>query len=347
MIFVDGNPFFSSSSSSTSSSGSRTSDLLAALLEHPILVSATRSFKSIEERKVSGKSMDSKLPTSSSNPKYVYLFQREYATVDPSLVHVASEDLKDYWQYLSLNFISFDLLNVMCAVEYHICHNFVGVAIRNRKNGMTSVAHTDSPKVVDIGFSQMLKLVVDHDLDADLDVHLVGGFEDVPPDHSRDRSKSKGKRVDENAYPVFNGFLVETSSGSIIPGGFDRTSRCPDEIVRKLRVSASYEDPSWNGKLLDTYDTKTDRFIIAPCIWTNRLVKIVKSLQSLSDSEILTTCSTSPLAEGPDFVENEKRLWDYLINHQNWQETFPMAQPRVFERTDEGGWERVVRIKIH
>ncbi|KAE8672918.1 hypothetical protein F3Y22_tig00111833pilonHSYRG00005 [Hibiscus syriacus] len=56
------------------------SDLLAALLGHPIPVSATRSFKSIEERKVS------KLPNSSSNPKYVYLFQREYATVDPSLV---------------------------------------------------------------------------------------------------------------------------------------------------------------------------------------------------------------------------------------------------------------------
>ncbi|KAE8696819.1 N-terminal asparagine amidohydrolase family protein, putative isoform 2 [Hibiscus syriacus] len=352
MIFVDGKPFNSSSSFSTSSSGSRPSDLLAALLEHPILVAATRSFKSIEERKVS------KLPNSSSNPKYVYLFQREYATVDPSLVHFVGTD------------------------EATTC---VGVAIRNRKNGMTSVAHMDSPKIVDTGFSQMLKLVVDHDSDADLDVHLVGGFQDVPPDHARDRSMSKGKRVSgyssplcrkivetmqkrvekfhvktlcvlrhntkydsqENAYPIFNGFLVETSSGSVFPASFDRTSRCPDEIVRRLRVSASYEDPYWQGKLLDTYDTETDRFIIAPCIWTNRLVQIVKSLRNLSDSDILTTCSTSPLAEGPDFVENEKRLWDYLISNQDWLVTFPMAEPREFERTDEGGWERVVPIKIH
>ncbi|KAL4383260.1 hypothetical protein GQ457_15G026980 [Hibiscus cannabinus] len=355
MIFVDGEPFFSSSSS-TPSSGSSPSDLLVELLEHPSLVSATLSFKSIKERKVSAESVGSKLPASSNNPKYVYLFQREYATVDPKLVHYVGTD------------------------EATTC---VGVAIRNRKNGMISVAHMDSPKIVDIGFSQMLKLVVGHDLDADLDVHLVGGFEDVSPDHARDRIMSKGKRVDghsiplcrkifetmqkrlekfhvqtlcvlrhnttydsqENAYPIFNGFLIETSSGSLIPASFDRTSRCPDEIVRRLRVSASYEDPNWKGKLLDTYDTKTDRFIIAPCIWTDRLVQIVKSLRSLSDSDILTMCSTSPLAEGPDFVENEKRLWNYLIEHQDWHMTFPMKQPREFERSDEGGWKMVFRHK--
>lgn len=63
------------------------SDLLVALMEHPVLVHATDSFKSIQERKVSA-SMDSKLITSSNSSRSVYLFQREYATVDPSLVHV-------------------------------------------------------------------------------------------------------------------------------------------------------------------------------------------------------------------------------------------------------------------
>lgn len=60
---------------------------------------------------------------------------------------------------------------------------------------------------------------------------------------------------------------VETSSGSIIPASFDGTSKCPDEIVRRIRVTASFEDSNWNGKLLDTYDTSTDRFVIAPCAW--------------------------------------------------------------------------------
>ncbi|KAK6240268.1 hypothetical protein QUC31_005737 [Theobroma cacao] len=259
----------------------------------------------------------------------------------------------------------------------------VGLVIRNRENGMTSVAHMDSPKFVDIGIIQMLSLVVDHNSHVDLDVHLVGGFEDVSPNvwplHAKGTRQPEGnarmdgfsfplctkmvetlqKRQENfhvqtlcvlghntktdsqgNAYPIFSGFLVECSTGSLIPASFDRNSQCPDEIVRRLRVSASYEDPSWHRKLLDTYDTKTDRFIIAPCSWTIRLVQIALSLQNLSDSEILSTCSTSPSAEGPDFVDNERRVWNYLIKHPDWKKTFPLRQPHVFERTADGGWKR-------
>lgn len=45
-------------------------------------------------------------------------------------------------------------------------------------------------------------------------------------------------------------------------------------------------------------------------LWCNRSQwkqHMALSLQHLSDSEILQTCSTSPYAEGPDFVENERR----------------------------------------
>lgn len=45
---------------------------------------------------------------------------------------------------------------------------------------MISVAHMDSPYVVDIGLTQMLSLV-DQNSDAEFDVHLIGGFEDVYP----------------------------------------------------------------------------------------------------------------------------------------------------------------------
>ncbi|OMO69791.1 DNA repair protein Sae2/CtIP [Corchorus capsularis] len=325
-------------------------DLLVELIEHPILVSASHSFKSIQERRISA-SMDTDLATLSNNPKYVYLFQREYATVDPALVHYVGTD------------------------EATTC---VGLVIRNRRNGMTSVAHIDSPKFVDIGIIQMLSLVVDQNSPIDLDVHLVGGFEDVSPNHAKARRTSEEnprldgysfplctkivetmqkrcenfhiqtlcvlghntkKDSEGNAYPIFNGFLVEPSTGSLIPASFDRTARCPDEIVRRLRVSASYDDHSWHGKLLDTYDTKTDRFVIAPCSWNRRLVQMALSLQSLSDSEILATCSTSHSAEGPDFVDNERRMWNYLIEHPDWKKTFPKRQPRVFERTAEGGWK--------
>lgn len=142
------------------------------------------------------------------------------------------------------------------------------------------------------------------------------------------------------AYPIFHGFVVETSSGSISPASFDRTSRCPDEIVRRIRVTAAFEDPNWNGKLLDTYDTSTDQFVIAPCAWTIRQQRMALALQNLSDEEILLSCSTSPSAEGPDFVDNERRMWDYLIRHPSWRETFPSKEPRVFQRTADGTWSR-------
>ncbi|XP_021281374.1 protein N-terminal asparagine amidohydrolase isoform X5 [Herrania umbratica] len=285
MIFVGGLPFSSNSSSSSSapSSQSQPMNLLMALMEHPILVSASHSFKSIQERRVSA-SMDSDLTMSSNNPKYVYLFQREYATVDPALVHHAK------------GICGPEGNERMDGYSFPLCTKIVETLQKRQEN-----------------FHVQTLCVLGHNTKTD----------------------SQG-----NAYPIFSGFLVESSTGSLIPASFDRNSQCPDEIVRRLRVSASYEDPSWHGKLLDTYDTKTDRFIIAPCSWTICLVQIALSLQNLSDSEILSTCSTSPSAEGPDFVDNERRLWNYLIKHPDWKKTFPMRQPRVFERTADGGWKR-------
>ncbi|XP_016652684.1 PREDICTED: protein N-terminal asparagine amidohydrolase-like isoform X2 [Prunus mume] len=290
MIIVDGLPF-----STDTAASPQGRDILAALMEHPALVSASNLFKAIPERRFSvpEESGPEKTPPS----KWVYLFQREYATVDPALV----------------------------------------------------------------------------------DVHLVGGFEDVSPNHGNCNTRSESQEklagysfplcakivetlwnrqekfhirtlfilghntrrdLEGNAYPIFNGFMVGTSTGSITPATFDRTSRCPDEIVRRIRVSASYEDSSWKGKLMETYDTQTDQFKIAPCCWTLCQLRISLSLQGYSDSEILLMCSTSPSAEGPDFVENMRRQWEYLIEHPDWRETFPMKQPRIFERNAERGWRR-------
>lgn len=346
MIFVGGLPVSIKNSSRSSSSSSQGSDTLVALLEHPLLVSASHSFNSMEETKVA-------LCCGTPPPsKYVYVFQREYATVDPALVDYVGTD------------------------EATTC---VGLVIRNCRNRMTSIAHMDNPEIVDIGLCQMLSLVVGHDLDAEFDVHLVGGFDDVSPNHANGSTISEcytdvdgyslplcTKLVDTlqrrrekfhiqtlhvlghntkrdsqgNAYPIFHGFLVETCTGSLNPASFDGTSRCPDEIVRRIRVNSSYQDTSWNGKLLETYDTQTDRFVIAPCRWTVHKLRIVMSLQQLSDAEILLRCSTSPSAEGPDFVENLRRQWNYLIKHPDWTETFPRKQPRVFQRAADGGWRR-------
>ncbi|XP_047253074.1 protein N-terminal asparagine amidohydrolase isoform X3 [Capsicum annuum] len=313
MIFVGG---VSLSTHSSSSSCSQGHDILMDLMRHPVLVSASSAFNDVAERRFSA-SKDSNSSISRHN-RWVYIFQREYATVDPALVDVVGTD------------------------EATTC---VGLVMRNQKSGMTSVAHLDSPDVVDMGLSQMLAFVINQSSDAMLDVHLIGGFDDASPEHVNGITKSHGKlegysfplcekivdslaksnmkfqihtlhvlghntRRDSegNAYPIFTGFLVETATGSILPANFDATTRCPDEVVRRIRVTASFEDCSWNGRLLETYDTQADQFVIAPCTWSMRKMHIALMLQNLSDQEILLMCSTSPSAEAPDFVDNQRSV---------------------------------------
>ncbi|GAB2289093.1 hypothetical protein Dimus_023394 [Dionaea muscipula] len=345
MIFVAGLPF------QVQDSPYQGSELLAGLMEHPALVSASLSFRDVPEKLCS---YESSCMDGFSQGKHVYLFQREYATVDPRLVEFIGTD------------------------EATTC---VGLVIRNRENGMTSVAHMDSPDIVEGGLSQMLLEIVDPAFDAELDVHLIGGFEDTPakqiksstryerhakPDgysfplcakivEALAKSQEKfqiqtlfvlghntSRDSEGNTRPTFEGFLVETSTGSVVPARFDNATRCPDELVRRIRVSASFEDPNWKGKLLETYNRQRNQFVIAPCKWTRHLVQIASALHKLPDSEALPICSTSPDAEGPDFLDNQRRMWDYLIRHPNWKETFQMGKPRLFKRNDdEGGWVMV------
>ncbi|XP_075476466.1 protein N-terminal asparagine amidohydrolase isoform X1 [Primulina tabacum] len=344
MIYVGGVPY---------APDSQGMDDLIALMKHPALVSASKSFKSMPERKISVD--ENRSSEVSRNCKWVYLFQREFATVDPALV---------------------DLIGTDGATT---C---VGVVIRNREKGMISVAHMDFPDVVDIGLCQMLSLLSDRDSDSLLDVHLVGGFDDISSQYSDHSTKSRTKLegysyplctkiieslsnrnekfdirtlhvLDHNtrwdsegiAYPIFQGFVVETNSGKIVPASFDRTSRCPDEIIRSIRVTAWFEDPNWTGRLLETYDTETDCFVIAPCAWTIWQTRAALTRQYLSDTEILLTCSSSPSAEGPDFVDDIKRKWDYLIRHPDWREAFPSKQARVFQRNADGSWVKVKTVK--
>ncbi|KAL8262520.1 hypothetical protein R6Q59_023869 [Mikania micrantha] len=326
MIYVNGVQFLSDSSSGH--------EMVISLLEHPDLVSASRSFCVIPERKLS-------ISEEPVQAKSVYVFQREYATVDPALVEIVGTD------------------------EATTC---VGMVIRNCVTGMTCVAHLDSPDVVATGIFQMMSQVSDSaNNDIVLDVHLVGGFEDSAPQENsvegysfplcmkivetlaqsvfkfeirnfqvlkhNTRRDSKG-----NAYPIFHGLVVETSSGLVIPACFDASTRCPDDIIRRIRLSASFEDPRRSGRLLDTYETQTDRFVITPFTWTNQLVHYALLMRHRSDPEILLSTSTSPLAEGPDYVHNQKRVWDYLIQHPNSRLVFRSKLARVFERGGNMSW---------
>ncbi|KAK8936524.1 hypothetical protein KSP39_PZI011848 [Platanthera zijinensis] len=338
MIYIDGLPLISDEFSS------KGSEILSSLLDHPALTASSNRLKATPEKKVS-------FSEESPPAKYLYVFQREYATVDPSLVEFVGTD------------------------EATTC---VGLVIRNQKTKRTSISHMDFVGVVAMGLTKMLSLVVDGDADAILDVHLIGGFDDEPSEiHSGDNGS--GRHVpsgyslplclkiiealqnrreifqlqtfcvlshntksdsNRNVVPIVSGFMVEISSGSVMPACFDRTSRCPDEIVRRIRVTVSSGDPRWSNKLLETYDTFNDRIVVAPCSWMADWAEIAFSLQQLSDYDILMRCSTSPAAESLDFVENERRIWSYLIKYPDWRLTFKDGKSRIFERNPLGCWSR-------
>uniref|UniRef100_A0A804PVJ7 Protein N-terminal asparagine amidohydrolase n=1 Tax=Zea mays TaxID=4577 RepID=A0A804PVJ7_MAIZE len=270
MLLLDGDLVLSSSGST--GAASRTSDsgreLVAALLESPGIRHAVDRLKVAPERRISA--------GQEGAPKHVYVFQREYATVDPARVELVGTD------------------------EATTC---IGVVIRNNKTGMTSVSHMDFPEIVEGGIKQMLELLGDDN--APFDVHLIGGFADASTKVVRSSGKKHIKqegysyplccKIVEvlhksqlqfhlrsfcvlenntksdsfgNALPIIGGFVVETSSGVVIPATFDMDSRCPDEVVRRIRVSVSSYDPTWQGRLLETYDTQDDVFQIAPACCT-------------------------------------------------------------------------------
>lgn len=59
--------------------------MLLDVMNHPVIMLASDSFKNLEERNVSFGEIDSE---SSTKDRYVYIFQREYAVVNPELVDV-------------------------------------------------------------------------------------------------------------------------------------------------------------------------------------------------------------------------------------------------------------------
>eukprot|EP01018_Ginkgo_biloba_P032962 Gb_29965 [translate_table: standard] len=293
MIFVEGKQLFQDASSSQGF------QLLLKLLEHPSLSSAANAFKSLPLKTITLSTSLRSANFESSSTKFVYVFQREYSTVDPTLVELVGTD------------------------EATTC---VGLVIRNRKSGMTSVAHFDSTECVKWGLQQMLSSVLCNESDNDLDVHFIGAYDDTrdtscrkdfesdnspaSETHGRDgdmlTQKSDEKLV-MNGYswplcsriveilqsmhynfhiqtlcilnhntvagpngfacPAIRGFVVNTISGAVVPASFDKSAKCPDEVVRRVRISVSSENPIWQGRLLEAYDTRSDRFIIAPCKW--------------------------------------------------------------------------------
>ncbi|CAH9094660.1 unnamed protein product [Cuscuta europaea] len=282
--------------------------------------------------------------------KSVFILQKEYATVDPSFVDV---------------------------VGTHGMSTCVGLIIQNPKSGKISVAHIDVLGVIEIGINQMLSSVDDQDINdvTNLNVHLIGGYNDEPEwANHEDEEKREGVSfpicskiievlckstktfhlrtlhvLDHNTIydrqgignPKFGGFVVETGVGSIFPAMFDETTKGPDEMVREVRRLCCHYDPSWDGRLLDTYDNLSDHYVIAPCSWGRKGAKGFGWFLSLSDREFADNYYfTPPAVLNRNEINYLRGIFAYIFNNPEWKKTFPGGRPRVFARIDCGGWKQ-------
>ncbi|CAH9076244.1 unnamed protein product [Cuscuta epithymum] len=324
-------------------------DILNSLLaNHPHLNSIASAYRSLSQGMLSLSRNSDFLITRET--KCVYVAQKEYATVDPSLVDVIGTDGQG---------------------------GCVGVVMRNPKSGWISVAHVDFPKVVDKGLNRMLSsLLMDEESENEIvDVHIINGHNEAPREESETRTEgisyeicvkiieflckstkrfnmktlhtlNRNTSYDKqgNSQPMFSGFLVETASGLIFPGWFDNATICPDSVVRKARLNTALFCPAtWeDDRLLDTYDTRSDKFVITPCPWDMNFVKSREARQKLPDREIINNSFTTPVSEKDVsfYATLIRRECDFFIKHPDWKETFPAGQPRIFIRGIDGSWTR-------
>ncbi|KAL2629039.1 hypothetical protein R1flu_013725 [Riccia fluitans] len=347
MILVDGSPIVDGRSSV------KPSEVLKKLLEHPNLVDAAKKFRAAKVVRIkppkpsgNGEGEEPDAETQPADSKFVYVFQKECATVASEIVQLVGTD------------------------EMTTC---VGLVIRNPATGLTSVGHFDTAAYAAKGLEQV---IASHNLSEPtvLQVHLVGAYDDsrdhYRAGHAGDEVQSryslplslkiiqalqKSKHKFEMGYlcilqhnteigsnehpcPSVRGLVVETKSGAVMPARFEGGARGPDSTVRMVCTTTVTSDPSWDTSLLSPYQTHSDSYLIKPSKWSKVYMTYAPYMLSLNDEDFVQTFSSSPYAEGPEFVENCRRIFKYMLQFPDWKHTFPAGKPREFVRTDEGGW---------
>ncbi|CAI5982272.1 unnamed protein product [Closterium sp. NIES-65] len=85
------------------------------------------------------------------------------------------------------------------------------------------------------------------------------------------------------------------------------------------------------GRLTRFYDTQIDRFVLPPTRLMDAAA-LARQRLSMTDHELLHANSTSPLAEGPDFLPFIRSCYRLLAQSPDTDTLFPSGAPRVFTR---------------
>ncbi|CAI5971521.1 unnamed protein product [Closterium sp. NIES-64] len=94
------------------------------------------------------------------------------------------------------------------------------------------------------------------------------------------------------------------------------------------------------GRLTRFYDTQIDRFVLPPTRLMDAAA-LARQRLSMTDHELLHANSTSPLAEGPDFLPFIRSCYRLLAQSPDTDTLFPSGAPRVFTRDPSSQcWQR-------
>ncbi|KAF4080110.1 hypothetical protein AMELA_G00166710 [Ameiurus melas] len=292
------------------------------------VISTTDLFSNYSHLKENAKAFRSK-PLVTVDPEcLLYVQQREFAATTPadsSVSIIGSED----------------------ATTCHL------VVLRHTGSGATCLAHLDGSKT----WTEVLLLInavtalSNPAKPGRLELHLVGGFEDdnkTSHNLSREILAEFQKQKEEIHLetccitdmndvvtdgihrPIIYGIGVNVKTGEVFPAVFPHRGPAAD-----LRSARSFT----GGQIANVYDSSKEQLKIGPCRWPPSM-DIAFWLDE-DDETILQCLSTSPYAEPPHFVQHIKSTIRFLLEHPNPDALFPGSQPQLFQRSEQGEWERV------
>ncbi|MBN3302026.1 protein N-terminal asparagine amidohydrolase [Amia ocellicauda] len=255
----------------------------------------------------------------------LYVFQREYATVD--LAH--------------------GVVKTIGTDQATTCHMIV---LHCPSTGIVSLAHIDGTKVP-VGVKGMID-----DIKTlmpsfpTLDLYMVGGFHDerrISSENSMMLLREFMKQdidinlqlacvselndvvKEENHWPKVYGIGVQLQglSISVYPAKFP--TRLPETNLRGARLSM-------DRTMRRVYDQTKGVLTLGPYTWFANILKSEDASRNLTDGEIRRKFSTSPLVEEPEFPQMLRDSYKYLADNVMLTSTGKM--PLVYEMNGNGDW---------
>jgi len=260
---------------------------------------------------------------------------------------------------------SFDLIGSEEATTCHI------VAVRDALTGCTAMGHFDHPSTTNRGFEEMVCRLEElsrglqahaspeptthlstpcasssQDKSSPLDLYIVGGFDE---DLSREMTTTILQLAIDSSFkfvlrlacvsdfnsteylqsgvagPLYRSLALRLSDGVAFPVAFQRDTLPPACLVRAARIWGEESQ-----SMVEVWDEQLRQLKVQPFVYQPK--DYFELLLRIPEAQLLQFTSTSPLVEGPFFVQDLKRTIQFIKQNPNWKDTFPNEEPIFINR---------------